>query len=265
MHPFFDVMKPTVIGHRGAAGDCPENTLLSFDTALRQGALILESDIQLSRDGVPILLHDPELERTTDAHGPASAMDWSELRHLDAAYHSTSEAGETPLRGAGIRIARLEEAFETFPEARFNLEIKSEDPRAVATTLDLVQRFDRADRTLLAAGENSIMEALRTALATHPVRPALGASLAEIVQAVNSAVNGAPMPDGVMALQVPASFMDQPLVTREFVEHAHAHDVLVHVWTINELEEIEELVALGADGIVTDFPGRMRGWLDRRG
>ena len=68
-----------------------------------------------------------------------------------------------------------------------------------------------------------------------------------------------------MALQVPPSFMDKPLVTREFVDHAHAHDVAVHVWTVNELTEIEELVGLGADGIITDYPGRMRDWLDLRG
>ena len=265
MHPFFDVIKPTVIGHRGAAGDCPENTLLSFDTALRQGAGILESDIHLSRDGFPILLHDPELDRTTDGQGDAAGLTWAELRRLDAAYHVRNERGETPLRGTGIGIASLEEAFETFPEARFNLEIKSHDPRAITATLELVARFDRADRTLLAAGENSIMEALRTALRSHRVRPALGASLAEIVQAVSSAVSGTPMPEGVMALQVPPSFMDKPLVTREFVDHAHAHDVAVHVWTVNELTEIEELVGLGADGIITDYPGRMRDWLDLRG
>jgi glycerophosphoryl diester phosphodiesterase len=264
MHPFFDVSRPTVIGHRGAAGDCPENTLLSFDTALRQGAHILESDIHISSDGVPILLHDPNLERTTDGSGDAAALDWNELRHLDAAYHDRNERNETPLRGAGIRIASLEEAFETFPEARFNLEIKSVDPRATRTTLDLIRRFERDERTLLAAGENPIMEILRGALRTHDAKPALGASLAEIVQAVNSAVSGAPMPEGVMALQVPPSFMGSPLVTREFVEHAHAHEVAVHVWTINDLDEIEALTDLGVDGIVTDYPGRMRGWLDRR-
>jgi glycerophosphoryl diester phosphodiesterase len=264
MHPFFDVPRPIVIGHRGAAGDCPENTLFSFDTALRQGAQILESDIHVSRDGVPVLLHDPDLERTTDGHGPAADLDWADLRRLDAAYHERNEWGETPLRGTGIRIASLEEAFATFPEARFNLEIKSEDPRATRATLDLVQRFDRADRTLLAAGENPIMEILRDALSRHPVRPAVGASLAEIVQAVASATSGAAMPEGVMALQVPPSFMGNPLITPAFVDHAHDHDVQVHAWTINDLAEIESLLEIGVDGIVTDLPGQMRSWLDRR-
>jgi glycerophosphoryl diester phosphodiesterase len=127
-----------------------------------------------------------------------------------------------------------------------------------------VARFDRSDRTLLAAGENPIMEILRTALRSHPVRPALGASAGEIVQAVVSATSGSAMPEGVMALQVPPTFMGKSLITQAFVEHAHRHDVQVHAWTINDLEEIESLVALGVDGIVTDHPGRMRGWLDRR-
>ena len=265
MHSFFDVPKPSVIGHRGCAGECPENTLLSFKTALSQGAHIIESDIQLSRDGVPILLHDPTLDRTTDGAGPAAAIDWCELEKLDAAYHHESVPGETGLRGQGVRIARLEEAFEAFPDARFNLEVKSDDPRAIAATLDLVEKFGRADRTLLAAGENPIMEALRSALLSHCVRPALGASIAEIVEAVKSAADGSSMPAGVTALQVPADFGGNPLVTRAFVDHAHAHGVEVHVWTINDLREIEALIGLGADGIITDYPGRMQNWLMRRG
>jgi glycerophosphoryl diester phosphodiesterase len=94
MHPFFDLTRPIVIGHRGAAGDCPENTLLSFDTALRQGAQILESDVHVSRDGIPVLLHDPSLERTTDGSGDAAEFDWAELRQLDAAYPCRNADGE---------------------------------------------------------------------------------------------------------------------------------------------------------------------------
>jgi len=264
MHPFFDVTKPIVIGHRGAAGECPENTLLSFETALAQGAQILESDIHVSRDGVPILLHDPTLERTTDGQGDASRFDWEELRLLDAAEHHRDERGETPLRGTGIRIASLQDAFEAFPAARFNLEIKSRDPRAIGATLELLRRFERDDRTLLAAGENDIMQELRLALRAHVVRPALGACLGEIVQAIQAAISNAPMPVDVMALQVPPTALGKPLVTRAFIDHAHRHDVQVHVWTINDLEEIETLVDLGVDGVVTDYPGRMHDWIERR-
>jgi glycerophosphoryl diester phosphodiesterase len=264
-HSFFDVDRPIVIGHRGSAGDRPENTLLSFETALAEGAQILESDIHLSRDGVPILLHDPGLERTTNGKGDASQSTWHELCALDAGIHFEDADGNRPFRGKGIRISSLEEAFACFPDAHFNLEIKCAGAQGIRATLNLIERFERADRTLVAAGEDVIMRDLRTALATHRARPAIGASLSEIVAAVSSAINGSDMPEGVMALQIPSMFGGKPLATREFVEHAHANDVQVHVWTVNDLEEIEALLNLGVDGIVTDYPGRMNEWLKRVG
>jgi glycerophosphoryl diester phosphodiesterase len=264
-HSFFDVENPVVIGHRGAAGERPENTLVSFETALAQGAQILESDIHVSRDGVPILLHDPELDRTTDGAGLASASTWSELERLDAGCRfEGAESGES-YAGRGIGIPSLEQAFERFPDARFNLEIKCHDQAGIRATLDLIDRFDRADRTLLAAGDDAIMSDLRRHVAAHRVAPAMGASLGEIVAATRSAVEGTPMPVDVMALQIPASFGGQPLVTDPFVKHAHAHGVEIHVWTINALSEIESLLKLGVDGIVTDFPGQMSEWLGRAG
>lgn len=264
-HTFFDVERPVVIGHRGAAGARPENTLLSFETALTMGAQILESDIHLSRDGVPILLHDPSLDRTTNGSGPASQSSWAELRQLDAGGRFENERGEVPFLGQGVSVPSLEETFERFPEARFNLEIKCPGEKGIQATLDLVDRFDRSDRTLLAAGDDGIMRDLRRAVASHPCTPALGASLAEIIATVASALEGSPMPEGVMALQVPPTFAGRPFVTRDFVDHAHAHQIEVHVWTVNDLDEMGALLDLGVDGIITDYPGRMHDWLKHAG
>jgi glycerophosphoryl diester phosphodiesterase len=262
-HSFFDVARPVVIGHRGSAGTRPENTLLSFEAALEDGAQILESDVHVTRDGVAVLLHDPALERTTEGRGPVAGHAWDDLRRFDAGHRFCDERGEHPYRGRSIHIPSLEEAFEHFPDARFNLEIKCEGVEGIRATLDLVERFDRADRTLLAAGEDIVMKSLREELARRDVRPAVGASLGDILAAISSALEGGPMPAGVMALQIPATFAGRPLATRELVEHAHAHDVQVHVWTINALAEIEALLDVGVDGIVTDFPGRMARWLAR--
>ena len=264
-HSFFDVDRPVVIGHRGAAGDRPENTLASFDTALSMGAQILESDIHISGDRVPILLHDPTLDRTSNGRGLAAESDWAHIRQLDAGAKFKNESGETPFLGQGIAIPSLEEAFERFPDARFNLEIKCPGIEGIRATLDLVQKFDRAGRTLLVAGEDDIMRDLRHALTSHPIQPALGASLGEIIKSVACAVEEKPMPEGVMALQVPSTFAERPLVTRELVDHAHAHGVQVHVWTINDLDEMKTLIDLGVDGIITDYPGRMHDWLVRDG
>jgi glycerophosphoryl diester phosphodiesterase len=260
-HPFFEIAHPIVIGHRGAAGDYPENTLPSFEAALAEGAAILESDVHWTRDGVPILLHDPSLERVCGVARDAAAASWAELATLDAGASFRDARGERPFGGRGIGIASLEQAFERFPEARFNLEIKCDGRAVLERTLELVARFDRADRTLLTAGEDAIMRDLRAAVGASGLRPALGASVAEILAVIASALRGEPMPTGVMALQIPAEFGGRPLVTRALVDHAHAHDVEIHVWTINALAEIEALLDLGVDGIVTDYPGRMARWL----
>jgi glycerophosphoryl diester phosphodiesterase len=265
-HPFFELDHPIVIGHRGAAGEYPENTLVSFEAALAQGAAILESDVHITRDGVPILLHDPTLEATCGAPGAAADHSWPALRELDAGAGFRDAQGGQPFLGRGIRIASLAEAFERFPETRFNLEIKCPGEAVLRETLRLIERHGRADRTLLTAGEDPIMQGLRRAVAASRIRPALGASLGEILAVIASALRGAAMPRDVMALQIPAEFGGRPLVTRELLDHAHAHAVEVHVWTINDLAEIGLLLDLGVDGIVTDFPGRMARWLgdDRR-
>ena len=262
-HPFFEVSRPTVIGHRGAAGTHPENTLAAFEGALAQGAQILESDIQSSADGVPVLLHDPRVDRVTERTGRAAELGWAELATLDAGHRFVDARGAFPYRDQGHHIPSLEQAFEHFPDARFNLEIKCPEPSTLRATIELVERYGRADRTLLTAGEDEIMRGLRSATSSLSDGPALGASLGEIVAAISSALGDGPMPDGVMALQIPADFGGRPLVTRALVEHAKASEVAVHVWTINELPEIEAMLGLGVDGIVTDLPGQMHEWLGR--
>ena len=261
LHPFFDVAHPIVIGHRGAAGDHPENTLTSFEAALAQGAAILESDVHVTADGVPILLHDPTLERVCGVPDAAHEIAFTALRRHDAGAGFRTADGARPFLGRQIRVPSLEEAFERFPEARFNLEIKCPGDGVLRETLRLIARFERADRTLLTAGEDAIMRDLRAAVAASGLRPALGASPGEVLAVIANARGQGSMPTDVMALQIPASFAGQPLVTPPLVEHAHAHDIEVHVWTVNEIEEIERLLALGVDGIVTDHPGRMARWL----
>lgn len=250
-----------MIGHRGCAGEYPENTLVSFEAALAQGADILESDVHVSRDGVPLLLHDPTLERTCGLARAASALSLAEIRALDAGWGHLAPDGARPFAGQGHRIATLEEAFARFPQARFNLELKCGGEAVFDAVLRQVARFERAERTLLTAGEDEIMSGLRAAVARRGIRPALGASVADVLAAISSALDGKSMPDGVMALQIPPSFAGQPLVTRPLVEHAHAQGVAVHVWTVNDRPEAEALLALGVDGLVTDFPGRLARWL----
>jgi len=247
-----------ILGHRGAAGVAPENTLLAFARGLEDGAHIIESDVHVTRDGVPVLMHDPRVDRTTDGSGLLSDLDLVAVKKLDAGYRFAPEdAPSHPFRGRGIRVPTLREAFEAHPDVRFNLEIKAPGRALIRSIVELVVELGREDRTLLVAGEDAIQRDVRAVLAETGARPALGASLADILDVVGAATAGrAPTTDS-MALQIPAEFAGKPLVTRELVEHCHAHGLLVHVWTINEPDEMRGLLGLGVDGIVTDRPDRM--------
>ena len=264
-HPYFNLSRPIVIGHRGAAGERPENTLASFARGLEAGAAILESDLHLTRDGVVVMAHDETVDRTTDGSGPLRGFSFAELSKLDAGHRFSPDQGRSfPYRGQGLRIPTLEEGFKAFPGARFNLELKVDDPALVEATVALVKREGRAALTLLTAESDALMTRLRAHLRATAVPAAAGAAAGDVLRFVRAALDGRAPPPEPMALQIPADFAGRPLVTRELVTHAHTHGVHVHVWTINEPPEMERLLALGVDGLVTDFPERMRALLRRR-
>jgi glycerophosphoryl diester phosphodiesterase len=255
-HPFFDPPPPLVFGHRGAAGEAPENTLPSFRLALEAGASVIESDVHCCRDGTPVLIHDPTVERTTDGRGRVAELTLDALRHLDA--------GRGAFRGQGIRVPTLAEAFAALPDVRFNLELKQACPEAVASVLDAVAAAGREALTLLTVEADEGMAELRTQVASRGSRVALGASRGEVLGFLRAAASGSPPPSGPMALQLPSSHEGRDLVSAGLVRLAHAHGVPVHVFTVNAVEEIERLLDLGVDGIVTDFPARAVAVVRRR-
>jgi len=264
-HPYFAVEKPIVFGHRGASGEAPENTLVAFERALEAGATILETDVHVTRDGEVVIAHDPDVSRNTEAAGRIADLTRDELARLDAGHRFSPDGGVShPWRGRGVRIPTLREVFEALPDARLNIEIKANDPRLVAGVVRLVAEHARAERTLLAAAEDGTLAAVRAELARRGVRTALGASAGEVVAYVRAALGQGEPPREPMALQIPPSFAGEPLVTPRLVAFAHANDVEVHVWTINDEPEMERLLELGVDGVMSDFPGRLRALVDKR-
>jgi len=265
-HPYFDLPTPIVIGHRGASGELPENTLAAFERALSQGAVMLETDAHLSRDGEVVLSHDPRVDRTTEGSGALEDYTLAELQRLDAGHRFSPDRGASfPHRGQGIRIPSLREVFERFPGIRFNIEIKQNSLPLIDATLRIVAEAKRAETTLLAAAEDDTMSALRARLAETGLRPAMGAALGDVVAFVRAAAAGEAPPPEPMALQIPPSFAGNPLVTAELVEFAHRHDVQVHVWTINDENEMRSLLDRGVDGVMSDFPALLRKVVDERG
>jgi len=257
MHPFFALPRPLAIGHRGCAGEVPENTLASFARGVADGAVVIETDVHLTRDRVPVLLHDDDVARVTDGSGPVRDLSFAEVCALDAGFHFTAPDGSAPFRGAGLRIPSLEQALAALPGVRFNLELKEDLPGIAERVLAVIREAGREELSLVTSGEDALMEKLRAAVRASGSRVALGASTGDVARFALAARAGTTPPRDAMALQIPAAFLGRPLVTPELVAAAHAHGIHVHVWTINEPREIADLLALGVDGVISDFPARV--------
>lgn len=249
---FLEGPRPRNIGHRGAGGHAPENTIESFRRAIEMGADILELDVHGARDGSVVVCHDPTVDRTTEGQGPIARMTLSELRKLDAGYRWTSDGKIHPWRGQGIRIPTLLELIETFPRAPLNIEIKQADPPIVDDVVRLLQRHEREPVVNLAAGNPLIMRAIRASA----WRGATGYSMEDALAFMDALARDDWKhyePPGV-ALQVPERWHDVDVVTEAFVHAAHRAGVEVHVWTVNHRADMDRLLDLGVDGLITDFP-----------
>jgi len=252
---------PRVLGHRGAAGLAPENTLVSFHRGRAEGADVLELDVHATADGEVVVLHDATLDRTTEGSGAVRERPWDEVRRLDAGFRFTPDGGRTfPYRGQGVTIPRLADLMTALPAMPLNIEVKQGDPPIVGAVIALV-RGARAP-VVLAAEHDAIMLAIRAAAPDLPTSLAAG-EVAAFHDAVEHGRAPA-LPPSVVALQIPPRFGDIELVTAASVGAAHAAGVEMHVWTINDPAEIHRLLDLGVDGIVSDFPARVRTALDGR-
>ncbi len=260
-YPFFSDPPPRIAGHRGAAGTVPENTLASFRRGLEDGATFVELDVHASRDGEIVIIHDGTVQRTTDGSGAVREMDLAELGRLDAGFRFTPDGGAThPFRGRGIGVPALREFFSEFPRTRATLEIKELPAPALESLFDLVEEFGKAEEVLVAAEDDATMGAARAVIRRRGLPVATGFSTGEIRAFMTAFWTGRELPPDVpgRALQIPRRYMGMDLVTRASVDAAHSRSVEVHVWTVNEVDEMRDLLALGVDGIITDYPARLR-------
>jgi len=260
---YFGGARPRVFGHRGAAGVAPENTLASFALASALGAEYLELDVHATRDGTVVVLHDPTLDRTTEGCGPVRECSDSGLARLDAGHRFTTDGRTFPYRGQGVRVPTLESVLSAFPTHRFNVEIKQESTANVDTVLDVIERTGCRERVLLAAAEDTIMAAIRGAVGS-PMPTGMSAGDAAQFFARLQGGEWADYTAPGHALQIPPSHAGLDLVTPESVAAAHQQRLEVHVWTINDAEEIERLLDLQVDGIMSDLPGLVATAIRRR-
>lgn len=258
MRSFLSHEHPLRLAHRGSRLLWPENTMTAFQGAVDLGYRYLETDAHVTRDGVVVLFHDHSLDRLTDGEGKVWEWRWDDLRALDAAHHFDPESGY-PLRGTGIGIPSLEQAASAFPETLFNIDLKQ--PGCDADVAGAVLRLGLEERVLIGSFHGRRIERFRNftngAVATS-------AGPLEVSNAMLLSVLRRPITGPADAFQVPERMGGIPVVTGRFVAAVHAAGKQVHVWTVNEAEDMRRLLDLGVDGIVTDRPDVLNDVLGER-
>ena len=242
LHPYLEWDGPIPFAHRGGASDVPENTMPAFQYAIDAGYRYVETDVQVTADGILVAFHDDDLSRTCGRPGRISDLPWSEVK--------------TALVDGTAPIPLLEDMLGTWPELRVNFDCKTNTAEdALVTTL---VRCAALDRVCVGAFSDRRMKRLTARLGD---RLCTALSPGGVV----ALRFGRPRRPAANAAQVPVQQGPITVVNERFVRRAHALGIKVHVWTIDEPAEMHRLLDLGVDGIMTDKPQVLRGVFEQRG
>jgi glycerophosphoryl diester phosphodiesterase len=264
---YANIQRPLVIAHQGGDGIWPGDTMYAFEKAVEIEVDVLEMDAHITKDGQIILMHDEELDRTTDGTGFIEEMTLAELKQLDAAYKWSNDDGKTfPHRGQGIQVPTLDELFQKFPQMRYVIEIKLTQNPIDKPLCDLIRNHDMQDKVMIASFHDEAMQNFRM---TCP-EVATSASRTEVRNFVllgKVFLSGfiAPGYQSIQPPYDPDESMNIPIVTKRFIREAHAKNIRVEPWTVNDPELMRQYIEWGVDGIITDRPDLMIEVLEEMG
>ena len=237
MHSFLDHPAPIVFAHRGCHESGPENTFDAFQGAFDKGVRYMETDVHLTLDRHLVAFHDRSLLRMTGAPHLISDM-------------TLAGVVATPLE-QGARIPTLLELLEAFPDAKFNIDLKSDD--TVEPFIKLAKANPMIDRVCVGSFSDARTDAAKSAL------PGLCTSLGPkaMRRAMLSVYTGIPFKPSAQCAQIPVRFGPLNLATSRLIETLSSRGLHIHYWTINSTDIMGQLIDIGAHGIMTDYPSRL--------
>lgn len=250
-HPYLDGPFPRAFAHRGwhiddLAG--MENSLSAFRRAAAEGYSYMETDVRATSDGVPVVIHDASLDRTTDASGRVARQPWSRVS-------SAKIRGREP-------VCRLADLLEELPDSRFNIDVKANT--ALTPVIQLLGRMNAWHRVCLAAFSDARLARMRGAVGDRLLTSMGPVSVLGL--RLRSLVRWLPLlPVRGQVAQVPVRRHGIKIVDPALLRYAHDRGAEVHVWTVDRAEQMVELLDLGVDGLITDRPDTLRSVLAERG
>jgi glycerophosphoryl diester phosphodiesterase len=263
--------------HQGGSFEGPSSTLFAIERALAHGASAIELDVHATKDGRLVVCHDETVDATTNHRGAIAELTLAEIERMDNAYWWIPGAtvtrdraqGDYPYRSRApedrdFAVVTLEEVAARFPGVALNLDIKRTAPEVRGYEQLLANELvglGIQDSVIVASFHDRAIEAFRAAA---PGVATAGATGETALFYFSLGEGSGPVVPPVQALQVPATYDGAVVVDERFVEAAHAADVAVHVWTINDVVEMARLLDLGVDGIVSDTPTPLGALLKER-
>ncbi len=280
---------PILIAHGGGNKEFPDNTLEAFYNAYDADPnVMMETDVSITRDGVVLISHDTTIDRKTNETGKISDWNYSDLiaQKVDFNYDNNTKndkrVGELkkyvngygnevkptdvpgypnglPGRDSEVFLATtLEDLIVAFPNNRINVEIKQSGEtgeRALEAVLELLEKHDCFDRVVLASFHDEIYEEFQDVQEDNPrfmYSPATGGVVKYVI--LKTVGLDIFFNDGICVFQIPMKEAGIDLATRSLVNNAHAHNIAVHYWTIDDPDDMKYLISIGADGIMTNYP-----------
>ncbi|MGW8318987.1 MAG: glycerophosphodiester phosphodiesterase [Candidatus Promineifilaceae bacterium] len=263
-YPYFTDLpsRPLVIAHQGGDGLWPGDTMAAFVGASELGVDVLEMDMHSTADGVLVMMHDATVDRTTDGSGAIQDFTLEELKQLDAGYDWTPDGGQTfPYRGLGISVPTLDEVFTAFPDWKMNIEIKQAEPSIAGPFCDKIREYGVVDKVLVASFRQDALDEFRQVC--PEVATSAGEGEVRTFFILNKLFLEPLYSPPAQAFQVPEYSGSLHVLTHRFVDGAHSRNLDVHAWTINEEADMQRMIDLGLDGIITDYPDRLLALLQR--
>ncbi len=242
-----------IIGHRGSAALLPENTMGSFRLAFQYGAQMIEFDVHLSKDGVPLIIHDATLNRTTDGKGYISRLTAKELEKFDAGYYfDPDKTGSFPERGKGHLIPTFESLLAEFKTQGLCVEIKDRSEEVTHKVVALLKKYRAEDRAIVGSKHWVVSKTMKE----HYPEIRRFLSKKEFVTLYLNYKNGgnAPAKDPRAVASMPLETCGLVFGNKEFMDYLHVLGIGAFYWTINNPLVMKELSKRGADGIITDNP-----------
>jgi len=245
-HPYLGLGAPIAIAHRGGALEAPENSIEAFRAAADLGYRYLETDAQLSADGVVVAFHDDKIDRVSSSIGEISQWRWEDLQRVS-------------ITGSG-RLSSIADLLTEFPDHNFNVDAKSD--AVVEPLLAVIAQANAFDRVCVGSFSDRRLDTIR-AVGPDNLCTSFGpkAIATQILRGVGVRIG---LATG-MAAQVPPTYNRVPIITRRFVTKAHDDGLAVHAWTIDDESEMHRLLDLGVDGVMTDRPSVLKRVFEARG